>query len=363
MRNISLRDQEEKEHLNDESESSSADDSTPSSSHSKAFRVGLALVGLCAAVVCMYGTGTRAFSAPSESPVKSHGILEAPEFTELLQAQTRGLLEKMGAPPKMKEHIDNAIVQARNYVKARCTSEELETLNQVKLTQQDWHDLRYVMQALNDTRVQKVGQVVLAEIKENSAGGPTEIGEAVQKRLAKDNVPDLAQKLLPAHLRQKIKEHFQTRIQQRQVSSADVWPLMLDPTGDVFGKIRANSTTDQSNVQNGMVPSSAGLRRLREGTWNKPTKLNGWELAEGITSVVFISIAELLLHIDLIVHQFKLPVWLHSIFFVPAYALGAGSCFIGLSFWCQFFLGALGLNAIDAILIVSEIIPRDWIER
>merc|ERR1719183_1707172 len=74
--------------------------------------------------------------------------------------------------------------------------------------------------------------------------------------------------------------------------------------------------------------------------WDKPYPLTGWELAAGITMIVLISAAELVLHIDLLIPGVNMYWWIHALLFVPAYGLGAGTCYVGNSIWCQLFLDA-----------------------
>jgi len=237
-----------------------------------------------------------------------------------------------------------------------------DTIRKARLGEEGWNDLKHLLRALNDTRVKSIGQDVLSAVRRNALFGPAEIGEQIKVQLQGPKLMALTHELYPKHLREALLRRWG---HQRNIDGKEVWRMLLDPTGEVFQKIRSNqslATQGSKIIPSSAIalPSSSMTRLLRGGTWEKP-ELNGLELAEGITSIVFISAAELLLHLDLLIPQMKLPTWVHSIFFVPAYGLGASSCYIGLSFWCEFFLGALGLNALDAAIVMSGVIPKSYL--
>jgi len=155
----------------------------------------------------------------------------------------------------------------------------------------------------------------------------------------------LAEEVLPARLVEEL------RIRSFASSEDKAFNTVIDPTS--LEKIRGGL---QEAAERRLAMAGVSPEALQNGLavkdWVHP-QLTGGQLAIGITGVVFISAAELLLNLDLFIPGMNLPGWIHAILFVPAGALGVTSCSFGLSFWCDYFLGALGLNALDAILLFS----------
>jgi len=191
-----------------------------------------------------------------------------------------------------------------------------------------------------------VGHAVVQEARSHLLAGPTEISKRVAARLQKEHLQGLAQELLPAKLRTALLQRWAST----DANEDDIWKTMLDPTGESLARIRENTTSTT-------IESSALLvseRRLRLGPWKGPFTLDWKELTIGITSVVMLSALEITFHIDLFTHakHIALPRWVYTMLAIPAFGTGAGSCEIGLSFWCEYFLGVLGANALEGIIVV-----------
>jgi len=287
-------------------------------------------------------------SAPSGSfGAETTGLFETEEFTSLMTSQVRNLMERHGIEDdRAQEHVVTAMTSATQYIGKHVSDSEAYSISNARLGPEGWETVRALLKALSDKRVQDVGHAVVQEARANLLAGPAEIGKRVAAKLQREHLRTLAEELLPPKLR--------TTLRQRWASSNanedDIWKMMLDPTGENLARIRGNSTS--TTIASSALLPSAG-RSLRDGPWARNFKLNWQELTLGITAVVFTSAAEVLLHVDLFVPNMRIPIWAHALLVVPAISTGTVSCVVGLSFWCEFFLGGVGLNALDIIMVLS----------
>lgn len=289
---------------------------------------------------------------------KTVGLFETEEFTSLMTTEVRRCMERMGVEDdRAQDHVVAATTSTTNYIAKHVSEPEAFSLKNVRLDPEGWETVRTLLTALSDERVQNVGHAMVQEARANLLGGPAEIGKAVAARLQRENLQVLSQEVLPAKLRSTLMRRWDSA----NASENDIWKMMLDPTGDNLARIRSNSTS--RSIEGTALPERRlGLRSLRDGPWAKNFKLSMAEVSLGISALVFTSVAEVLLHVDLLVPHLKVPWWAHTMLIVPAVGTGTVTCITGLSFWCEFFLGALGLNALDVIAILGGldlIVDRD----
>jgi len=272
------------------------------------------------------------------------GLFETEKFKSLMTSQVRSLTEHTGIEDKQVQmQVDKAMASASHYIGKHASESELHSLRNVRLSPEGWETVRALLTALSDKRVQDVGHAVVQEARQNLLAGPAQIGKKVAARLQKEHLMGIAQELLPAKLRSTLLQRWAAT----NANDDDIWKMMLDPTGRNLAHIRDNTTT--ATIRSSALLASP--RSLRDGPWQGPFKLNWAELTIGISAVVFTSAAEVLLHIDLFMRDLDVPKWVHGMLIFPAVANGMVSCAVGLSFWCEFFLGGLGLNALDAVLV------------
>jgi len=301
---------------------------------SRSVSIRLMGVGLVLACMCLTMNQSGAGSAQvGQFGENTRGIFKTRELTQLMESQAQSLMDHVGATDDAKEHVGTAIGKMSDFVSQHLNADQLHALENAKIGAQGWNDLKMIMQALQDPRVQELGKSVLHEVRSNLKAGPLEIGKAVVERLERSHLHSLANDVIPRNMRTKLKARW---AKIGTPSEEEVWRLLLDPTGETFEHMRSNGT------------DSVLSRRLNSGTFAHPI-LNGLELTTGISSCVFISAAEIMLHVDLLVPHLVIPNWAHAMLFVPGMGLGAASCTTGMSFWCDYFYGALGLNAVDAI--------------
>lgn len=287
-------------------------------------------------------------SAPSvTNGMETTTFWETHEFRSLMSSNIKGMMESVGAKDdRIDEHVNNSIASLTHYIGKHATEAEKNKVRNARLNAQAWETVRAFIKTYSDTRVQDVGRVVVEEMRRNVLAGPSEIGKRVAARLEKDHTLGLAQDLLPAKLR--------TALYQRWASSNvkedDMWKTVLDPTGETFKRIHVNTTG--TNIKSSALIASS--RSLRSGPWKGPFKLNAAELTLGITSCVLLSAMEIIFHIDLYTHakHIALPHWVYYMIAIPSLISGAIDCEIGLSFWCQYFLGVLGANALEGIIVI-----------
>jgi len=314
----------------------------------------LAIVGVVACVVSLM-PGAKFHSVPETFGAKTTGLFETDEFKSLIHSQVRSLMEINGVSNGMEsdehihKHVDKAVTSAVDYIGKQASQSEMDSLRNAHLGPEGWETVRALLKALSDKRVQDVGHAVVQEARANLLAGPAEIGKRVRARLQKEHLLGVAQELLPPKLRSTLLQRWASV----DAKEDDIWKMMLDPTGGNLARLRdnTNSTTIESSALLGSTPS----RSLRKGPWSggPKFKLNGAELTLGIVDVVFVSAAEVMLHLDLLLPGVDFPRWVHGMLIVPAFAGGALSCKVGKSFYCEFFLGALGLNALDAVAIAA----------
>jgi len=317
------------------SEGEECSDSDTSRSSVRVAMFGMLMgVGLVLACACLIMSQSGAVSAQAgEFGDNTRGIFKTRELTQLMESQAQSLMDHVGATDDAKEHVGTAIGKMSDFVSQHLNADQLHALENAKIGAQGWNDLKMIMQALQDPRVQELGKSVLHEVRSNLKAGPLEIGKAVVERLERSHLHSLANDVIPRNMRTKLKARW---AKIGTPSEEEVWRLLLDPTGETFEHMRSNGT------------DSVLSRRLNSGTFAHPI-LSGLELTTGISSCVFISAAEIMLHVDLLVPHLVIPNWAHAMLFVPGMGLGAASCTTGMSFWCDYFYGALGLNAVDAI--------------
>merc|ERR1719146_211642 len=75
-------------------------------------------------------------------------------------------------------------------------------------------------------------------------------------------------------------------------------------------------------------------------------------LALGIVSTIFIVAGEIMLHIEMFWPGLSMPAWVWDMVFSVGKVGGIASCKLGSSVWCNFALGAFGLNIIDALFVL-----------
>lgn len=245
----------------------------------------------------------------------------------------------------VEEHVVAATAKATSYIGKHMSESEAHSLKHVQLGPEGWKTLSKLLIALSDKRMSAVGHTVVKEARANLFAGPAEIGKHVVAHLQKDNVLGLAMQVFPEKLRSSLLQRWASK----SPTEEDIWKMMIDPTGDNLARIRNNVTVIESSALS--VPK----RRLRIGPWANTFDLNGVELALGITQVVFTSIAEILLHMDMFVAKFNFPYWAHAMLFATEISTGTMTCVQGLSFYCDYFFAALGINAVDAILLVTAL--------
>lgn len=325
------------------------------------------LVGVMSTTVLLICFGQ--FGMSSKLP-GHQGILEASEFDELLKVQSRKLLEQVHSPDDMEAHIETAVENVHTFLAEHLEEEDEHRMRNVKLTSENWRDLGMLCNAIRDERVQRLGKVVLQEVRQNILADPSEVGEKVLSQFGRNELATLSQELLPGHLRNALVHRWGSRVRdaEKHVTEAKrvvgatealpskIWHTMLDPLGNRFENLRRNAShiVLSDTDKDGSMSLAIGQRLLREGPWRGKFKLAAWEKATGITSIIFITAAEIMAHVDLLVPDMeKIPTWVEIMLFIPAYTFGTMDCIIGLSFWCDWFLGALGLNALDAIAVLS----------
>lgn len=350
------------------------------SSKRKWARMGFGLIFCVSAVVCLWSSFPSAGSR-SSLQTSQRGLVQAPQFSAILETQARSLLDQHDAPESDKAaahvHISAAIKQVETFIQKHLSAEQARKLQNIQLNDQQWRDLTVVSSALTNPKVQHVGRLLLDEVRQNGAAGPAEVGKKISARFAKSDVQGLAQEVLPASLRDALQRRWS---QGQEVDKDDVWRVMLDPTGETFNRMRADKTEKSDDdstavakrllqaAPSAVTPAATPVTlpppvptRSPNYKWDNPYPLTGWELAEGITSIVFISAAEIVLHVDLLIPGVDMYWWIHALIFVPAYGLGFGSCYVGNSIWCQLFLGAVGVNALDALLVFMDALPSPTI--
>lgn len=312
------------------------------SSQKRAIRGGFLALLVCAVVICVWTTF-------SDSPDQK-GVTRG-QFNDVLKLHARSLLEKPDEPAEATaatdKRIDDAIERVHSLIASHVSQDAAESLKNAKIGPDTWSDLSMVHRAMTDKRVQHVGFVVLEEVKKNMLANPIDIGNKIKERLDKNELRTLAQEVVPSRVRESLRRKWAGA---KESDEASIWRAMLDPEGTSFAKLRANDTDTKAVTM--QQP-----RQLRTGPWSAPTSINGWELAEGIVMIVMVSAAELVLHIDLLIPNVDMPLFVHAILMIPSYALGVGSCVIGMTVWCDLFLGALGVNVLDAILASMEWLP------
>jgi hypothetical protein len=249
----------------------------------------------------------------------------------------------------VEKHVDHSLDSLQRYIGNHGSSGEVHSLRNLRLKPEDWEIVQRLVVALADKRMQDVGKAVVHEARTNLLAGPSEIGKNVVNRLRKDHLLSVAQELLPTKLRNALLQKWAKANPNEQ----EIWKMLLDPTGEKLARIRDNST---SNIieGSGLLPfDKKPTRSLRQGPWEGPFQLNAGEITLGVMSVIFTTAAEIMLHIDLLMNQWDIPKWLQTMLFVPAIGGETLSCAIANSFWCEFGLAALGLNALDAVAVAS----------
>lgn len=351
----------------------------------------LAITGVMACLIALLTPDAkRPLSAPMENfGPETTGLFETQQFNTIMNAHVRGLMDNMGVKEGQEhiaEHVAKATAHASEYMSKHLSSSEAQKLQNMRLSQDDWETVAKLLAALTDKRVQALGHSVIQEARANVLAGPAEIGKRVAARLQQEHVESLANELLP--------QNYRSALLQRWASATpsedEIWKVMLDPTGKGLGQIRDTSTITipssallgseklerslreakvlpklgnaltreevaeaLARIHNSTNTKDAPARTLRDGPWAKDFTLNGVELALGITTVTFTTAAETLLHIDMIGRNFNIPYWAHAMLFVPMLSTGTVTCVVGLSWWCEYFLSALGINLLDGILILS----------
>jgi len=314
----------------------------------------LAIVGVVACVVSLM-PGAKFHSVPETFGAKTTGLFETDEFKSLIHSQVRSLMEINGVSNGMEsdehihKHVDKAVTSAVDYIGKHASESEKDSLRNAHLGPEGWETVRALLKALSDKRVQDVGHAVVQEARANLLAGPAEIGKRVRARLQKEHLLGVAQELLPPKLRSTLLQRWASV----DAKEDDIWKMMLDPTGGNLARLRdnTNSTTIESSALLGSTPSrSLGAPAPKK----KKLKLTGLEITLGIFDIVFVSAEEIVLHLDLLIPGCDIPGWVHGMLGVPAFAGGTMSCAIKKkSFYCEYFLGALGLNALDAVAIAA----------
>lgn len=309
----------------------------------------LVLVGVVACLVCFLPLTRWSQTAPSGAlGAETTGLFDTERFRSLMTAHVRNLMVDMNVDDDhVQKHVDDSLASAAQYIGNHASSSEENSLRNVRLGPEGWETVRALLFALSDKRVQDVGHAVVQEARANLLAGPAEIGKRVVARLRKEHLLSVAQELLPTKLRSTLIQRWDAANAQED----DIWKMLLDPTGEKFAKIRENTTS--STIESSALLASPSVRSLRDGPWGGPFKLNWAERTIGITAVVWTTAAEIMLHIDFFLSNFDPPRWVQGMLIVPAISGGSLSCAIGKSFYCQYCLGALGLNALDAIAIAA----------
>lgn len=307
----------------------------------------LLLVGAAVCLVSVMPGNTSSHHVPSGAlGTETTGLFETAEYRSLMTSQVRSLMEGSGVEDgKVQKLVDNSLTSAQTYMANHASKSEINSLRSAHLGPDSWETLRALLMALSDKRVHEVGHAVLQEARANLLAGPAEIGKRVAERLQREHLLALAQELLP----QKLRSTSMQRWAEAGADENDIWKMMLDPTGESLQRIRDNTTIESSALL-GSSPVRS-FRNLKEKTLNGPFTLNPAELTICISSVVFITAAETLLHIDIFSRKIKFPDWVHAMVGIPAVGGGIVSCGIAVSFWCDWFLGAIGINALEALSI------------
>lgn len=287
---------------------------------------------------------------------RGNGVIDSVEFNELLKSQTRSLLAEAKAKKANEEHINTAVDKVHRFFVNHLTKVQKQKLQRNPLNATFWSDLKTLCTVLKDPRVRDMGRSVLYEIRRNIFAGPAEIGKKVTSKLQEGRFKDLANEVLPYRVRQTLGKW------DEEASGANAWHAMLDPTGELFPRLRQNhSTILTAGHENGSTMSlQIGGRRLENLPTSKSSKSapkhttllrleHPGDFAEGIVATVAISASVIVLNIDLL-SSLEFPKWVHGLLFVSAAGLGGISCSFGLTLWCDIFLGGLGLLALEASL-------------
>lgn len=293
------------------------------------------------AFVSFYGSSFQSTSFQKSSGGSS-GVLDSVEFDEVLRTQARSLLDVPEAKTKNvnAEHIDAAIKKVHKFFDQHFTKSQKMKLARHPFPATFWSDLKTLPGILKDRRVRNVGSTVLHEVRRNLLAGPAEVGKKVMAQLQRDSLQDLAHEVLPYRLREKLGKWDQ------EASGEHAWHAMLDPTGELFPRLRHNST----DLQFGKTTMSLQIgehRRLFDEDTTFLRLDHPAEFAEGIVSTVAVSAAVIVLNIDLL-SKLEFPKWVHGMLFLNAAAFGGLSCTFGLTLWCDMFVGGLGLLALEA---------------
>jgi hypothetical protein len=197
-----------------------------------------------------------------------------------------------------------------------------------------------------------MGKIVLEVMSENLFASKDVIGKKVMEKMQPrhDEILDLRAELFTPNVNHKALK----RIENGQSVE---WDKLLG-TNALEGMRR------KAEGQQSLAPSrQLGVTMPFVG---KAPADTAESLTLGILSTIAISAGEIMLHIEMWWPGFALPGWAWDVMFQSGALMGVTSCKLGTSFWCNFALGALGLNLIDAlfVLICGQTAEKDsWLQK
>lgn len=300
----------------------------------------LAILGCAVSFVVVTTTGATGMAGGEQMHVSTHGVFDAPQFAEILRNQVK-LHSGDLSEDQVNSHVSTTITHLKNFTHDNLPKAKATALNNVRLSPEDWADLASIANAMTDKRVRSLGKIVMDTTTENLFA-PKEIIEQKVLDQVRQNASDilnLRREMLPARVLVKIND-----MMRRDPDSV--------PRAGIMGE----------ETLNAMRRHSTAGRRLDEEElpWvsNTPT-VDASSLTLGILSTLFITAGEILMHIAIFWPGFTLPSWVWDLMDAMGQVTGVASCKLGMTFFCDYALGALGLNVVDAIfiLICGQVAP------
>lgn len=263
---------------------------------------------------------------------------------------------------------------------------QASALRNAQLTPRNWADLHELLRGIMNHRVQEAGKIALNVIQDNLFMPQEVIAQRLMEELqpmARD-LMGLRSKIVPERL-----DGTLSAWAEMHDESHGAWKGLLDPlalehvhenpapsarrlAGDSRRLDKSTTTkgNDKDNDKGNDKGNDKATTTITKGDTTSTTKTTTEKTTTevttttskskpppgtiliGISSVILVAAAEVLVHIEMFVPKFSMPAWAWRLILTPTEAGVVATCKRGLNVWCDIVLGALGLNVLDASYVI-----------
>jgi len=286
----------------------------------------LAFIG----VVCVASTGIvlSQINASDSSVVSDnlrHGVFDAPQFEQMLWEQIHPVLGSSVHDEELSGHVKHTIKNLKAMAENELPKAQASALKNAQMTAQNWADLKEMSRGGMNPQVQEAGKLMLGVLRENVFSSQEVIARRLKETLQPkaSELLELRSKIIPARL-----DIGLSKWAKAHNESHAAWKGLLD------------SPLALQPVHEGNAPAD---RRLSIGVGGVPV---------GILAVILVAIGEILVHVEMFVPKFNMPSWGWKLILTPVQVVSVLACNNGLNVYCNSIMGAMGLNALDAVFVL-----------